>query len=69
MDAQGGKMRVGLRNMACSAALLVALSCATAAADYPTRPVRLIVPFPAGGSNDVVARLVANQLGDRLGQR
>jgi tripartite-type tricarboxylate transporter receptor subunit TctC len=39
-----------------------------AAADYPVRPVRLIIPFPAGGSNDVVGRLVATYLGDRLGR-
>jgi tripartite-type tricarboxylate transporter receptor subunit TctC len=50
-------------------ALLFALSTAIAAEPYPTRPVRLIVPFPAGGSNDVVGRLVANQLGERLGQQ
>ena len=39
-----------------------------AAEDYPSRPVRLIVPFPPGGSNDVVGRIVANQLGQKLGQ-
>jgi tripartite-type tricarboxylate transporter receptor subunit TctC len=50
-------------------ALLAVLSPAVAAEPYPTRPVRLIVPFPAGGSNDVVGRLVANQLGERLGQQ
>jgi tripartite-type tricarboxylate transporter receptor subunit TctC len=39
-----------------------------AAEDYPSRPVRLIIPFPPGGSNDVVGRIVANQLGQTLGQ-
>ncbi len=38
------------------------------AADYPTRPVTLIVPFPAGGTTDVVARLLAERVGPSLGQ-
>jgi len=36
--------------------------------DYPSRPIRLIIPFPPGGSNDVVGRIVANQLGQKFGQ-
>jgi tripartite-type tricarboxylate transporter receptor subunit TctC len=35
---------------------------------YPAKPVRMIIPFPPGGSNDVVGRAVAVQLGERLGQ-
>jgi len=35
---------------------------------YPSKPMRLIIPFPPGGSNDLVGRAVAAQLGDRLGQ-
>jgi len=49
-------------------ALLLALSSAVAADEYPNRPVRLIIPFPPGGSNDVVGRLVAKQLSEQLGQ-
>jgi tripartite-type tricarboxylate transporter receptor subunit TctC len=37
--------------------------------DYPTKPVRLIIPFPPGGSNDVVGRMVANGLSSKLGQQ
>ncbi len=50
-------------------ALLLALTGGAAADDYPNKPIRLIVPFPPGGSNDVVGRLIAKQLGDRLGQQ
>src|SRR5580693_1038623 len=43
-------------------------SAPAAAEDYPSRPVRLIIPFPPGGSNDVVGRIIADQLGAKLGQ-
>lgn len=36
---------------------------------YPTKPVRLIVAFPAGGSTDIIARIVGQKLGERLGQQ
>ena len=36
-------------------------------AAYPTRPVTLIVPFPAGGSSDATARMVARRLSELLG--
>src|SRR5512132_2340838 len=58
-----------LSRCATAAALLLALSPVAIAADYPDRPVRLIIPFPPGGSNDVVGRLVAQQLSTKLGQQ
>jgi tripartite-type tricarboxylate transporter receptor subunit TctC len=39
-----------------------------AQADYPNKPIRMIVGFPAGGSTDIVGRIVAQKLGERLGQ-
>jgi tripartite-type tricarboxylate transporter receptor subunit TctC len=38
-------------------------------ADWPTRPIRFIVPFTAGSSSDIVARIVAQKLSERLGQQ
>ena len=39
-----------------------------AATDYPTRSVKLIVPFPPGGTTDILGRLIADELGKQLGQ-
>ena len=55
--------------MAALAGLLVALATPAAAQErYPNRPVRIIVPFPAGGPIDVMARLVGQKLTPSLGQ-
>src|SRR5918992_6197616 len=48
----------------------VALCSGSAAAQtYPSKPVRLIIPFPPGGSNDIVGRFIATKLTDRLGKQ
>jgi len=54
-------MTAGLLYIACG-------TVAYAADDFPTRPIRLIVPFAAGGSTDVIARVLAESAGKKLGQ-
>ena len=55
-------------HLAAGAAMLPALPRFAWAQTYPTRPVRLIVGFPAGGVGDILARLMGQWLSDRLGQ-
>src|SRR2546422_1187640 len=62
------KLRAFLR-LVVNAAALLALPLAAAAADYPAKPLRLIVPFAPGGGNDLLARLLSTQLGGGLGQQ
>ena len=50
------------------AALCLAGAPASAQSDYPNRPIKLIVGFAPGGSTDIVARIVAQKLGEKLGQ-
>jgi tripartite-type tricarboxylate transporter receptor subunit TctC len=59
-------MRVALTSIV-AAALIGSAACATAA-EYPTRPITLVVPYAAGGGNDVVARIVAEKMATSLGQ-
>ena len=51
-----------------AALLLVADASSVHAQDYPTKPITLIVPFPAGGGVDVIGRIVADKLAAELGQ-
>jgi tripartite-type tricarboxylate transporter receptor subunit TctC len=52
-----------------TAGLVLALTVAAAAQDYPSKPVRIVIPFPPGGFNDIVGRIVATQLTERLGKQ
>src|SRR5499425_3539617 len=68
---QKGALKLPRRNflhLAACAAALPAVSRITWAQAYPSRPVRIIVPFPAGQATDTVARLIGQSLSERLRQ-
>jgi tripartite-type tricarboxylate transporter receptor subunit TctC len=52
-----------------TAGLVLAMTTAVAAQEYPTKAVRVIVPFPPGGVNDTVGRMISAQLSERLGRQ
>src|SRR5262249_59080017 len=56
-------------HVAAGAAVLPAFSNRASALDYPARSVRIIIGFPAGGGPDIVTRLIAQSLSERLGQQ
>ena len=58
-----------LRGAAVAVACVFAAGAVQAQDKYPGKPIRLIVAFPAGGSTDIIARVVAQKLGERLGQQ
>ena len=66
-------MRMHLARLAAALALAGALPAAAAAQTpaqaWPQRAIKMIVPFPAGGGTDFIARIAAKHLSDRLGQQ
>jgi tripartite-type tricarboxylate transporter receptor subunit TctC len=64
----GHRVTASLRHFT-GIALLVLAAMPVSAQQYPSRPIRFVVPFPPGTTTDVVARLVAQRSGERLGQQ
>src|SRR5262245_60077029 len=61
-------MSIELARLALVALCLIVLGNATCQADYPERPIRLLLPFPAGGTVDLVARLLIARMAEDLGR-
>src|SRR3954471_24863412 len=66
-ERTGGSMLTGALG-ACTFLVLALLSAAVPAHPYRTRPVRIIIGFPPGGTTDVIGRLVAQSLAESLGK-
>jgi tripartite-type tricarboxylate transporter receptor subunit TctC len=62
-------MTILLRTIAIFAATLLLPAFALGQEAYPSRPVRVVIPWPAGGSNDIVGRVVMQKVGESLGQQ
>src|SRR6516165_245110 len=62
-------MRALLRLSLAVMALAALAPAAVSQQAFPTHPIRLIVPYPAGGATDVVARIVAEKMSEELGQQ
>ena len=60
--------RTLMQSAAASAALGLTPALAQNAAGWPDHPIRMVIPYPAGGSTDVLFRILAERLKDKLGQ-
>lgn len=67
LSTPGSSRRLLLRGLLPALLILAGLT-AQAQSNYPNKPVKLIVPFPPGGGNDVIARVIGQKLSDRWGQ-
>src|SRR4051794_22197546 len=67
-DARSGVMRAMRVGLAAACALCITFAAPVRAQDFPKHPITMIVPFAAGGTSDVIARAVAEQMGVALGQ-
>src|SRR5262245_31885821 len=65
----GSNMRIRLGKLAAVLVLACALPTTALAQAWPQRPIKMMVPFPAGGGTDFIGRLAAKHLSDRLGQQ
>lgn len=60
--------RTGIKTLAAAALLATGMGSALAQADFPNKPLTMIVPFSAGGTTDILARIVGQALGQELGE-
>jgi tripartite-type tricarboxylate transporter receptor subunit TctC len=58
-----------MRRVFLMAATVVAIGATPARAEWPDRPIKMVVPFTAGSSSDTIARVIAAKMGERLGQQ
>lgn len=69
MKAPFHRLRLWMLALLCGCAAGTAAAQSPDASRFPTKPIRLIVPFPPGGSNDILARFLAQKMSERMGQQ